>query len=199
MDFWLAPLPYEKSALEPYVSGLTVDVHYERHHRGYLERLKELIAHTRDAERSLVDLVERAEGEVLHNAAQVWNHDFYWRSVTPLAPADPPAPLRSAIDASFRNLGSLRWQLAAAANGLFGSGYAWLVADPAGSLRVLQLGNADNPLRQGLIPLLAIDVWEHAYYLDRRNRRADYVAGVVDHLLDWRFAAKNLAAWSPQR
>src|SRR5512136_994073 len=156
MDFELAPLPYEKSALEPYVSGLTVDVHYERHHRGYLERLKELIAHTRDAERSLADLVEHAEGEVLHNAAQVWNHDFYWRSLTPLTPADPPAPLRGAIDASFRNVGALRW---------------------------LQLGSADNPLPQGLTSLLAIVVWQYAYYIDRRSRCGDDVAGAVDHLL----------------
>jgi superoxide dismutase, Fe-Mn family len=193
MEFELAPLPYEKSALEPYVSGLTVDVHYERHHRGYLDKLRELIANTRDAERTLAELVEHSDGEVLHNAAQVWNHDFYWRSLTPLPRSEPPEPLRRAIDESFRSVGALRWQLAAAANGLFGSGYAWLVADRAGALRVLPLGNADNPLRQGLVPLLAIDVWEHAYYLDRRNRRADYVAGVVDHLLNWEFAAQNLA------
>jgi len=194
MDFELAPLPYEKSALEPYVSGLTVDVHYERHHRGHLDRLRELIGNTPDAQRTLADLVEHSDGEVLHNAAQVWNHDFYWRSLTPQNRSEPPAPLRRTIDEAFRSLGALRWQLAAAANGLFGSGYAWLAADGAGALRVLALGNADNPLRQGLVPLLAIDVWEHAYYLDRRNRRSDYVAGVVDNLLDWEFAAKNLAA-----
>ncbi|HTO08593.1 MAG TPA: superoxide dismutase [Myxococcota bacterium] len=199
MEFELAPLPYEKSALEPYVSGLTIDVHYERHHRGYLEKLKELIGGTRDAERSLAELVEHSEGEVLHNAAQVWNHDFYWRSLTPVTRTEPPAPLRRAIDESFRSVGALRWQLAAAANALFGSGYAWLVVDRAGALRVLQLPNADNPMRQGLTPLLTIDVWEHAYYLDRRNRRADYVAGVVDHLLNWEFAAKNFSAQSAQR
>jgi superoxide dismutase, Fe-Mn family len=190
MDFELAPLPYEKAALEPYVSGLTVDVHYEKHHRGYLEKLKELIASTRDAERSLAELVEHAEGDVLHNAAQVWNHDFYWRSLEP-APVEPPEVIRRAIDASFRSIGALRWQLAAAANGLFGSGYAWLVADASGALRVCPLENADNPLRHGLVPLLAIDVWEHAYYLDRRSRRSDYVAGVIDNLLNWEFAASN--------
>jgi Fe-Mn family superoxide dismutase len=191
MEFKLAPLPYAKNALEPYVSGLTVDVHYERHHRGYLEKLEELVAGTRDAERSLAELVLHSQGEVLHAAAQVWNHDFYWRSMTPVTRSEPPAPLQRAIDESFRNIGALRWQLAGAANGLFGSGYAWLVADRDRRLRVLPLGNADNPLCQGLTPLLALDVWEHAYYLDRRNRRADYVAGVVDHLLDWEFAAQN--------
>jgi superoxide dismutase, Fe-Mn family len=191
MDFDLQPLPYEKNALEPYLSGLTVDVHYERHHRGYLDKLKELIAGTRDAERSLEELVLHTEGEVLHNAAQVWNHDFYWRSMTPVTRSEPPTALVDAIEQTFRSVGALRWQLAAAANGLFGSGYAWLVSDREGRLRVMPYGNADNPLRDGLTPLLAIDVWEHAYYLDRRNRRQDYVAGVIDHLLNWEFAAKN--------
>ena len=191
MEFELAPLPYEKNALEPYVSGLTVDVHYERHHRGYLEKLKELVGNTRDAERPLAELVLHSEGEVLHNAAQVWNHDFYWRSMTPVTRSEPPTGLVDAIEQTFRSVGALRWQLAAAANGLFGSGYAWLVADRDRGLHILQLANADNPMRQGLTPLLAIDVWEHAYYLDRRNRRVDYVAGVVDHLLDWEFAAQN--------
>jgi len=199
MDFELAPLPYEKNALEPYISGLTVDVHYERHHRGYMDKLKELIAGTRDAERELGELVEHAEGEVLHNAAQVWNHDFYWRSLNPVARTDPPQQLIDAIEKTFRSVGALRWQMAAAANGLFGSGYAWLVADRDSRLRVVPTGNADNPLRDGLTPLLTIDVWEHAYYLDRRNRRMDYVAGVVDHLLNWEFAAKNLEARTRRR
>ena len=191
VEFELAPLPYEKNALEPYVSGLTVDVHYERHHRGYLEKLKELISGTRDAERSLDDLVGNAKGEIFHNAAQVWNHDFYWSSLTPVTRIEPPTPLVAAIEETFRSVGALRWQLAAAANDLFGSGYAWLVADRDRRLHVVTLPNADNPIRDGLTPLLAIDVWEHSYYLDRRNRRADYVAGVVDHLLNWDFAAKN--------
>jgi Fe-Mn family superoxide dismutase len=190
----LPALPYPKNALEPYVSGLTVDVHYERHHRGYLERLEELTARTSDANTSLEDLIRRATGEVLHNAAQVWNHTFYWRSLVPNGPKDPGSGLSAAIEQSFRSVGALRWQLAAAANGVFGSGYAWLVADTTGRLRVLESANADNPLRDGLVPLLAIDVWEHAYYLDRRNRRSDYVAGVIDHLLNWDFAEQNFRA-----
>ena len=196
MDFELAPLPYEKNALEPYISGLTVDVHYERHHRGYLEKLEELTAGTADANATLEELIRRASGEVLHNAAQVWNHTFYWNSLKPNGVSEP-AGLAAAIEQSFRSVGALRWQLAAAANGVFGSGYAWLAADSTHRLRVLESSNADNPLRDGLTPLLAIDVWEHAYYLDRRNRRSDYVAGVIDHLLNWEFAEKNLNARSP--
>ncbi|HTO53645.1 MAG TPA: superoxide dismutase [Myxococcota bacterium] len=194
MDFVLQPLPYEKNALEPHVSGLTVDVHYERHHRGYLEKLKELISGTRDAERSLDELVLHSEGEVYHNAAQVWNHDFYWRSLTPVTRSEPPEALVDAIEQTFRSVGALRWQLAAAANALFGSGYAWLVVDREDRLRVLPLPDADNPVREGVTPLLTIDVWEHAYYLDRRNRRQEYVAGVVDQLLNWEFAAGNFEA-----
>ena len=192
----LPPLPYPKNALEPYVSGLTVDVHYERHHRGYLEKLEELTAGTRDADASLEDLIRRASGEVLHNAAQVWNHTFYWHSLTPNGVKEPCAELAAAIETSFRSIGALRWQFAAAANGVFGSGYAWLVVDATGRLRVLESSNADNPLRDGLTPLLTIDVWEHAYYLDRRNRRSDYVAGVIDNLLNWEFAERNLKARS---
>ena len=199
MDFELQPLPYEKNALEPYISGLTIDVHYERHHRGYLDKLKELIGGTRDAERELGELVEHAEGEVLHNAAQVWNHDFYWQSLSPVTHTDPPPQLVDAIEKTFRSVGALRWQLAAAANGLFGSGYAWLVIDRDSRLRVMPMGNADNPIRDGLTPLLTIDVWEHAYYLDRRNRRMDYVAGVVDHLLNWEFATENFEARTRRR
>ena len=190
----LPPLPYPKNALEPYVSGLTVDVHYERHHRGYLEKLEELTSGTSDASTSLEDLIRRASGEVLHNAAQVWNHTFYWSSLKPNGVGEPAEPLAASIQQSFRSVGALRWQLAAAANGVFGSGYAWLVADTTGRLRVLESANADNPLRDGLTPLLAIDVWEHAYYLDRRNRRSDYVAAVIDHLLNWEFAEQNFRA-----
>ena len=193
----LPPLPYPKNGLEPYVSGLTVDVHYERHHRGYLEKLEELTAGTRDASAPLEDLIRSSSGEVLHNAAQVWNHTFYWNSLTPDGVKEPGAALATAIERSFRSIGAFRWQLAAAANGVFGSGYAWLVADGSGRLRVIESSNADNPLREGLFPLLAIDVWEHAYYLDRRNRRSDYVAGVIDNLLNWEFAERNFKARSP--
>jgi Fe-Mn family superoxide dismutase len=188
----LPPLPYPKNALEPYVSGLTVDVHYERHHRGYLEKLEELTAGTRDASASLEDLIRRASGDVLHNAAQVWNHTFYWHSMTPMASGAGPA-LASAIEPA-----SGDWHAGGRhARTALGSGYAWLVADGTGRLRVIESSNADNPLREGLVPLLAIDVWEHAYYLDRRNRRSDYVAGVIDNLLNWEFAEKNLKVRSP--
>jgi Fe-Mn family superoxide dismutase len=190
----LAPLPFPKNALEPYISGLTIDVHYERHHRGYLEKLEELTAGTSDANTSLENLIRRASGEVLHNAAQVWNHTFYWNSLKPDGVKEPGPGLASAIEQSFRSVGALRWQLAAAANGVFGSGYAWLAADATGRLRVLESANAENPLRDGLVPLLVIDVWEHAYYLDRRNRRSDYVAATIDHLLNWEFAEQNFRA-----
>jgi Fe-Mn family superoxide dismutase len=194
MGFVLPRLPYAMNALEPHVSGLTVDVHYERHHRHYVEKLNELVSGSRDADRSLEDLVQRARGEIFENAAQVWNHTCYWNSLTPAGRRELPLPLVEPIRQAFRDLPGLRRALAAAANGLFGSGYVWLVADPERRFHVIATPNADNPLRDGLTPLLAIDVWEHAYYLDRRNRRDEYVAAVVDHLLNWDFAVANLAA-----
>ena len=191
MDFRIEPLPYPKSALEPYVSGLTLDVHYEKHHKGYLEKLAKLVAGTPEEHESLEELVCTAEGAVFENAAQVWNHCFYWKSLRPEG-GRPKGERRERVEESLGDLGILEEKLVDAALGQFGSGWAWLTADDAGRIGVLSTSDADNPLRDGKTPLLTIDVWEHAYYLDHLHRRERYVQGVVDHLLDWEFAAENL-------
>jgi Fe-Mn family superoxide dismutase len=193
----LPPLPYPQNALEPAISADTVETHYGKHHRGYVERLNRLIPGTPYALMPLEGIVLAAKyraDEIFNNAAQAWNHTFYWRSLRPPDPKSAiPVYLSALIQASFGGLPELKRELAAAATAHFGAGWAWLVL--AGSrLRVTTTGNADTPLMSGLKPLLVIDVWEHAYYLDYRNRRADYVNSVVEHLLNWQFAADSLAS-----
>ena len=192
----LPPLPYAESALAPVISANTLSVHYGRHHRGYVDNLNKLIAGTAFADLPLERIVAATSGKpdqtaIFNNAAQTWNHTFYWQSLKPSGGGEPPAALRQRIDAAFGSVDACRKELAAAAVGQFGSGWAWLVAD-GGTLKVTRTGNADTPLVAGLKPLLTIDVWEHAYYLDYQNRRADYVNAVIDKLLNWDFAARNL-------
>jgi len=188
----LAPLPWECDALEPHVGARTVELHYEKHHRGYLEKLREAIEGKPDAQLDLEELVRSSHGHVFDLAAQVWNHDFYWNSLAPDGARQPEGELRARIERDFGSFDECRRRLAEAANGHFGSGWAWLAAELDGRLRVLATHDAANPLGGGLTPLLTIDVWEHAYYLDVQNERDRYVAAVIDHLLDWEFAARNL-------
>jgi Fe-Mn family superoxide dismutase len=192
MEFRIEPLPYPKDALEPYVSGLTVEVHYEKHHKGYLEKLAKLVAGKPEESSSLEELIRTSQGPVFDNAAQVWNHDFYWRSMTPDGGSPPEGELRARVLECFGDFAGLKERLVDAAVGQFGSGWAWLTADASLRLEVVATSDADNPLRDGVTPLLTIDVWEHAYYLDHMHQRDRYVQGVVDHLLDWEFAAENL-------
>ncbi len=192
----LPPLPYPEDALAPAISPRTLRVHYGKHHQGYIENTNALVAATRFADLSLGELVQQTAGDPAHtklfnNAAQAWNHAFYWRSLTPRGGA-PAGAIAARIDADFGSFQALLAELSAAATGQFGSGWAWLVLD-AGSLRVLSTANADTPLAHRKVPLLTIDVWEHAYYLDYENRRADYVAAVLEKHLSWDFAAENLA------
>jgi superoxide dismutase, Fe-Mn family len=193
----LPPLPYPENALAPTISATTVETHYEKHHRGYVEALRRLIAETPFAPMSLEQIIaatKHRRNAIFNNAAQAWNHTFYWRSLRPPQPTSSmPSQLNTLIQASFGGLQQLKQELATAATTQFGSGWAWLVV--AGSkLRVIATSNAQTPLMTTMKPLLAIDVWEHAYYLDYRNRRADYVNAVLEHLLNWRFAAQNLAS-----
>ena len=192
MNFELAPLPYAKDALAPHISAKTVEFHHEKHHRGYLEELRKLIEGKHEAEESLEQLVLSSKGKLFNMAAQVWNHDFYWRSLSPKG-GKPAGPLLAAIERDFGSLDALKRQLAEVAKNEFGSGWAWLAAGD-GKLEVLSTNDAHNPLEQGMTPLLTIDVWEHAYYLDYQHERARYVSGVLDHLLDWEFAATNLSS-----
>jgi Fe-Mn family superoxide dismutase len=192
----LPPLPYVKNALDPVISANTLGFHYGKHHKGYVDTLNKLIAGTDFADLTLEKLIIETSGKadkaaIFNNAAQAWNHAFYWRSMRPNGGGVPPAALKHKIDASFGNLDACKNELVAAATTQFGSGWAWLVL--AGDrLKVVKTANAETPLTKGMIPLLTIDVWEHAYYLDFQNRRADYVNAVLDELINWGFATDNL-------
>jgi len=192
----LPPLPYAENALDPVISASTIGFHYGKHHQGYFDTLNKLIAGTDLAGLSLVKLIAETAGKadraaIFNSAAQAWNHTFYWSSLRPKGGGEPPAVLKPLIEASFGTLDACRKELAAAATTQFGSGWAWLVLD-AGKLKVIKTGNAETPLTRGVKPLLTIDVWEHAYYLDYQNRRADYVNAVLDKLINWGLAADSL-------
>lgn len=192
----LPPLPYPENALDPVISVNTIGFHHGKHHKGYVDTLNKLIAGTELANLSLEKLIAETAGKpdklaIFNNAAQAWNHSFYWRSLRAKGGGEPPAALKQRIEASFGNLDAFKKNLATAATTLFGSGWAWLVLE-ADKLKVVKTVNAETPLTKGMKPLLAIDVWEHAYYLDYQNRRADYVSAVLDKLINWGFATDNL-------
>ena len=192
----LPPLPYVESALDPVISANTLGFHYGKHHKGYVDTLNRLIAGTALANLSLEEVIAETAGKadqvaIFHNAEQTWNHTFYWRSLRAKGGGEPPVALKQRIEASFGNLDACKKELATAATTQFGSGWAWLVLD-GDKLKVVKTGNAETPLAKGAKPLLTIDVWEHAYYLDYQNRRADYVNAVLEKLINWGFAADNL-------
>jgi superoxide dismutase, Fe-Mn family len=192
----LPALPYAENALEPVISANTIGFHYGKHHKAYVDNLNKLVAGTDLADLSLEKIISATAGKadktgIYNNAAQTWNHTFYWHSLSPKGGGEPPAALKQKIEASFGSLADCKKELANAAMTQFGSGWAWLVSE-GGKLKVVKTGNAEAPLTPGMQPLLTIDVWEHAYYLDYQNRRADYVNAVLDKLVDWGFAAKNL-------
>ena len=192
----LAPLPYADDALAPVISANTINFHYGKHHKGYVDNLNKLVAGTKFADMSLEKIISETAGKadktaIFNNAAQSWNHTFYWRSLTPKGGGEPPAVLEKKIKASFGTLDACKKELAAAAMAQFGSGWVWLVLD-GDKLKVAKTGNADMPMTTGMKPLLTIDVWEHAYYLDYQNRRADYVTAVLDKLINWDFATENI-------
>ncbi|WP_045224557.1 superoxide dismutase [Methyloterricola oryzae] len=190
----LPSLPYAENALEPVISAQTLSFHYGKHHKGYVDNLNKLIAGTDLADLPLEKIIDAVSGKadksvIFNNAAQVWNHSFYWKSLKPKGGGEPPASLKQRIEASFGSVEACRKALAEAAATQFGSGWAWLVQEGA-TLKVVKTSNAERPV--GVTPLLTIDVWEHAYYLDYQNRRADYVSALLDKLLNWEFALENL-------
>jgi Fe-Mn family superoxide dismutase len=193
MSFEIAPLPYALDALAPTLSAETVELHFEKHHKGYLANLRKLTEGTPQADATLVDLICTAKGALFNNAAQVWNHSFYWKCMQPRGGGRPTGALLAALEQGFGSFDVFRARLAAAANAEFGSGWAWLELNAMGELRVTSSDDAENPLQRGSTPLLAIDVWEHAYYLDHRNDRARYVEGFLSHLVSWPFVAESLA------
>lgn len=192
----LPPLPYAENALEPVISANTICFHYGKHHRGYADNLNKLVVGTEFAGLPLEKIITATANKtdktaIFNNAAQAWNHAFYWNSLTANGGGEPSAALKKMIEASFGTVDACKKELAAAATSQFGSGWAWLVPD-SGKLKVIKTANADSPLTKGMKPLLTIDAWEHAYYLDYQNRRADYVNAVLDKLINWSFATGNL-------
>lgn len=193
----LPPLPYSEQALAPVISSETLSYHYGKHHRAYVDNLNKLIAHTAFADLSLEEIIKATAGvsehtAIFNNAAQSWNHSFYWNSLKPNGGKEPPAALKQRLEASFGSVEQCKKALSNAALSQFGSGWAWLVQEGQ-QLKVVNTLNADTPLIHQQKPLLTLDVWEHAYYIDYRNRRADYVTAVLDKLINWEFALSNLA------
>ena len=192
----LPALPFADNALDPVISANTLSFHYGKHHKTYVDNLNKLVAGTELADLSLEQVIAASAGRadrvgIFNNAAQIWNHTFYWNSLTPKGGGEPPAALKQKIEADFGTVDACKQELVAAATTQFGSGWAWLVQD-GGKLKVVKTANANVPSTDGMKPLLVIDVWEHAYYLDYQNRRVDYVNATIDKLINWGFAEKNL-------
>ena len=193
MTHALPPLPYEKNALEPHISAETLEFHYGKHHQTYVTNLNNLIAGTEFENLSLDEIVKKATGGIFNNAAQVWNHTFYWHSLSPNGGGEPTGALADAIIKTFGSFEKFKEDFSKTAITTFGSGWAWLVKNADGSLALVSTSNAATPLTAGQTPLLTIDVWEHAYYVDYRNLRPKYVEAFWS-LVNWDFAANNFAA-----
>ena len=196
--FLLPPLPYPEDALAPVISARTISFHYGKHHAAYVANLNKAVAGTDLAEKSLDDIVKATAADpnrvgIFNNAAQDWNHTFYWRSMRPNGGGLPSGAIADRIKDSFGDYRNFRQQFVTAAVTQFGSGWAWLVQDPGGKLIVVKTSNADTPMAHGMNCLLTCDVWEHAYYLDYQNRRPDYVNAWLDKLVNWEFASQRLA------
>ena len=192
----LPTLPYADTALAPVISANTLSFHYGKHHKAYVDNGNKLLAGTDLEGRSMEEIVKATYGKadkagIFNNVAQVWNHDFYWLSMRPGGGGAPTGRIGELINSSFGGYDAFKTELTQAAMPQFGSGWAWLVSE-GGKLKVTKTPNAENPLPHGQTPLLTIDVWEHAYYLDFQNRRADYVAAWLEKLVNWEFAEKNL-------
>ena len=196
MSFDLPDLPYPLDALEPHISAHTLEFHYGKHHRGYVDELNKAIQGTDYEGRTLEDVVIRSskssDTKVFNNAAQAWNHAFLWNSMSPNGGGKPGGDLKKLLEDSFEDIDHFNKNFKQAAIGQFGSGWAWLVQKGNGSLEILSTANADTPLTGNSKPLLVLDVWEHAYYLDYQNERGVYVDTFLNHLANWEFAARNL-------
>jgi Fe-Mn family superoxide dismutase len=191
MAFTLPPLPWAKDALAPHISAETIEFHYGKHHQTYLDNLNKAIEGKPEANKSLEEIILSAEGPLFNNAAQVWNHTFYWNSLKPGGGGKPTGKLLELVNRDFGSVETMLQQLGEAAKTQFGSGWAWLVED-GGKLKVTKTSNAELPLKQKQKALLTLDVWEHAYYVDYRNARPKYVEAALANLINWDFASKNL-------
>jgi superoxide dismutase, Fe-Mn family len=191
MAFTLPPLPYAKDALAPHISAETLDFHYGKHHQAYVTNLNKLVEGKPEEKKSLEEIITSSEGGVFNNAAQIWNHTFYWHSMKPHGGGQPQGDLLAAITRDFGSFDKLKEEFTAAATTQFGSGWAWLVLQN-GKLSVTKTGNADLPMKHGQKALLTLDVWEHAYYIDFRNARPKYIETFLTSLANWDFATENL-------
>jgi Fe-Mn family superoxide dismutase len=191
MAFSLPPLPYDKNALAPHISAETLEYHHGKHHNAYVVKLNELLAGKPEADKSLEEVIMSSEGPVFNNAAQVWNHTFYWSCMKPAGGGKPSGELAQAIDRDFGSYEKFAEQFTQAGITQFGSGWAWLVSDK-GKLSVTKTGNADLPMKHGQKAILTMDVWEHAYYIDYRNARPKYIETFLSSLVNWDFVGENL-------
>jgi Fe-Mn family superoxide dismutase len=193
MSFELPALPYDKSALEPHISAETVDYHYGKHHQAYVTKLNVAISGTALADQSLEEIIKKSEGGVFNNAAQIWNHTFYWHSLSPNGGGKANGKVAAAIDTQWGSYEAFVSDFSAKAAGNFGSGWTWLVKTPEGKLDIVNTDDAGCPLTGDNTPLFTCDVWEHAYYIDYRNARPKYVEAFFK-LVNWEFAEKNFSA-----
>jgi superoxide dismutase, Fe-Mn family len=191
MDFEVAPLPYAKDALEPAMGRETLEFHYEKHHKGYMTKLKAAIEGKPDADRSLEEVIKGSSGGVFNNAAQVWNHTFFWNGMKPGGGGDPTGDVADLLQRDLGGVDKFKELWVQNGSGRFGSGYVWLVLDN-GKAKVIDTPNAETPLTTSAVPLLTADVWEHAYYLDHRNDRGAFLKVFLDKLVNWDFVAENL-------
>ena len=191
MAIELPPLPYEKNALEPHISAETLEYHYGKHHKAYVDNLNKMIEGTEFADMPLEDIIRKSQGGMFNNAAQVWNHTFYWNCLKPGGGGEPGGKLGDAINKAFGDFAKFKAQFSETAVKTFGSGWAWLVQRPDGALAIASTSNANNPLTGEDTALMTCDVWEHAYYVDYRNARPKYVESFWN-LVNWDFVASNM-------
>jgi len=192
MAFELPALPYDKNALEPHISAETLEYHYGKHHQAYVTKLNELTEGTADASKSLEEIIKSSSGGLFNQAAQVWNHTFYWHCLAPNGGGEPSGALAEAINAKFGSFEKFKETFNANAVANFGSGWTWLIKTEDGGVDIVNTSNADTPIAHGQTPLMTIDVWEHAYYIDYRNARPKYLESVWN-VLNWEFVAQNFA------
>jgi Fe-Mn family superoxide dismutase len=197
MGYELPPLPYDYTALEPAISKTTLEFHHDKHHAGYVTKYNAAVEGTEFDSKPIEDVIKAVAGDesktpIFNAGAQAWNHTFYWNSMKPNGGGTPPGELAQKIEADFGSFEQFKEAFKAAGTGQFGSGWAWLVLEN-GTLKVTKTLNADNPLTKGQTPLLTMDVWEHAYYLDYQNQRGTYIDAFLDQVVNWEFAAENLA------
>ena len=190
MAHQLPPLPFEQDALEPTISGETIEYHYGKHHQAYVTNLNKLIEGTEFEDASLEETIKQASGGIFNNAAQVWNHTFYWNCLSPNGGGEPGGELEKAINQTFKSFDNFKTLFATSAATNFGSGWTWLVKNSKGEIEIVNTSNAANPMTDGKVPLLTVDVWEHAYYIDYRNARPGYLEAIWN-IVNWDFVANN--------